>query len=254
MSTDSKLSIKKAALEIKSTSYSASVLALYTTSLRQIELLLDEKIALAPAFFKNSAVIVDLKECNHKSHTIDLELLIEILYKKHLMPVGICNGTTEQNVLALSYKIPKHTMRAALIQSTSVKITDKLPQPDEESIPEINNKQEKSGITTSDNMLLTQPVRSGQRVYAKGDLIVLNHVSPGAEIMAEGNIHVYGVLRGRALAGVQGNMNSRIFCTTLDAELISIAGNYKTSEDFNVKKKQAVQISLQDKSLIIETI
>ena len=75
--------------------------------------------------------------------------------------------------------------------------------------------------------MVIQPVRSGQQVYAKGgDLVVLSSVSEGAEILADGNIHVYGALRGRALAGVQGDENARIFCSHLDASLVSIAGVY----------------------------
>lgn len=104
-------------------------------------------------------------------------------------------------------------------------------------------------------MLITQPVRSGQRIYAHGDLIVLATVSSGTEIMAEGNIHVYGSLRGRALAGVQGDEKARIFCSDLQAELISIAGIYKISEDLSEEFRQKpVQIYLQDHSLIIKEI
>jgi septum site-determining protein MinC len=80
--------------------------------------------------------------------------------------------------------------------------------------------------------LITLPVRSGQQIYAKNcDLIVMAAVSAGAELLADGNIHVYGPLRGRALAGVNGNREARIFCQQLGAELLSIAGQYKVAED-----------------------
>jgi septum site-determining protein MinC len=106
-----------------------------------------------------------------------------------------------------------------------------------------------------ENKLITQPVRSGQRVYAKGDLIVTATVSAGAEIMAEGNIHVYGSLRGRALAGVLGNVDSRIFCSDLQAELISIAGIYQLSDDLSAETAhKPVQISLDKQTLIIKDI
>jgi septum site-determining protein MinC len=106
-----------------------------------------------------------------------------------------------------------------------------------------------------ENKLITQPVRSGQRVYAKGDLIVTATVSAGAEIMAEGNIHVYGTLRGRALAGVLGNVESRIFCSDLQAELISIAGIYQLSDDLSPETAhKPVQISLDNQTLIIKDI
>jgi septum site-determining protein MinC len=104
-------------------------------------------------------------------------------------------------------------------------------------------------------VLITQPVRSGQRIYAAGDLVILAQVSAGAEIIAEGNIHVYNTIRGRALAGVQGNTQARIFCFDLQAELISIAGNYKVSEDLDESmRNKPVQIYLQGQSLIIKDI
>lgn len=80
--------------------------------------------------------------------------------------------------------------------------------------------------------LVTRPVRSGQQLYARdADLIIMAHVGPGAEIVADNNIHVYGPLRGRALCGVTGNSESRIFCQSLEAELVSVAGNYKVLEE-----------------------
>ena len=82
-----------------------------------------------------------------------------------------------------------------------------------------------------ETMVIDQPVRSGQQVYSRGDLIVLAPVSTGAEIMADGNIHVYSNLRGRALAGVRGDTSARIFCQQLNAELVSIAGHYRVAED-----------------------
>ena len=97
------------------------------------------------------------------------------------------------------------------------------------------------------------PVRSGTQIYARGgDLIVTAAVSPGAEIMADGNIHVYGALRGRALAGVAGDIGARIFCTRLEAELVSIAGRYLVSEQLPVEHQGgAVQIALLDDRLTI---
>ena len=92
---------------------------------------------------------------------------------------------------------------------------------------------------------IDQPVRSGQQIYSRGDLIVLAPVSTGAELLAEGHIHVYNTLRGRALAGVRGDQSARIFCQKLDAELVSIAGIYRVAEDLPEQhRKQAVHITL----------
>ena len=101
--------------------------------------------------------------------------------------------------------------------------------------------------------LVTEPVRSGTQIYARGtDLVVTAAVSPGAELVADGNIHVYGVLRGRALAGASGDVEARIFCTRLEAELVSIAGRYLVSEQLPQEQQgSAVQIALLDDQLTV---
>ena len=102
--------------------------------------------------------------------------------------------------------------------------------------------------------VIRTPIRSGQQVYAKNaDLIVIGPVSQGAEILADGNIHVYGPLRGRALAGVRGHSEAMIFCSQLEAELISIAGTYKVIDDIRQSHWQhSVQIRLLHNQLLIE--
>jgi septum site-determining protein MinC len=110
--------------------------------------------------------------------------------------------------------------------------------------------------TSSQTTVIDKPLRSGQRIYAKGDLVVLGLVSNGAEVIAEGNIHIYAPLRGRALAGVHGNHDARIFCTCLEPELISIAGIYRTTENPlppDVLGKP-VQIWLDEEKLMIEPL
>jgi len=104
--------------------------------------------------------------------------------------------------------------------------------------------------------VITTPVRSGQQVYAAGgDLIILASVSAGAEILADGNIHVYGPLRGRALAGVKGDPSARVFCYSLEAELISIAGIFQLDEDLRSGHwKQPAQISLNNEKISIQSL
>lgn len=113
-----------------------------------------------------------------------------------------------------------------------------------------------SGVRAEPTLVIDRPLRSGQRIYAKGDVVVLGLVSNGAEVIAEGNIHIYAPLRGRALAGVHGNHDARIFCTSLEAELISIAGIYRTTEvplADDVRGKPA-QIRLEEEKLLIEPL
>ncbi|CAD6524546.1 septum site-determining protein MinC [Paraburkholderia hiiakae] len=113
-----------------------------------------------------------------------------------------------------------------------------------------------SGARADPTLVIDRPLRSGQRIYAKGDVVVLGLVSNGAEVIAEGNIYIYAPLRGRALAGVHGNHDARIFCTSLEAELISIAGIYRTTEvplADDVRGKPA-QIRLEEERLLIEPL
>jgi len=109
-------------------------------------------------------------------------------------------------------------------------------------------------VETTKAKLITVPVRSGQQVVAKGsDLIVSSSVSRGAELLADGNIHVYGALRGRALAGISGYLEARIYCQSLEAELLSIAGYYRLSDAFDPVNKPC-QIYLVDEHIVIEPL
>jgi septum site-determining protein MinC len=111
-------------------------------------------------------------------------------------------------------------------------------------------------INHQPSKIVTTPIRSGQQVYAPGgDLIIMAAVSAGAEVLADGNIHVYGALRGRALAGVKGDTSARIFCQSLEAELVSIAGTFKVDEDLrNEHWKTAVQIGRDEGALCITAL
>lgn len=229
---------KSSVLEFKSSSFSIPTLLLFSDDLKSIGQHLQEKVDLAPEFFKHSPLIFDVQELNKQGLAIEIPALVDVIYQSGLLPTGIRGGNAQQNEAALALRIPiysAHSNTPAETQKT--KVTHPDPVAD----------------TNKSTMMVTRPVRSGQRIYAAGDLVVLASVSAGAEIMAEGNIHIYNTLRGRALAGVQGNEDARIFCSDLQAELISIAGNYKISEDMrDVVSKKPVQVYLQGHTLIIK--
>ena len=252
MSTDTEAPIyNKPVLEFKSTSFTAPVLVLYSAELKLVELQLKEKIAQAPEFFKNTPLLIDLKDCNSEDQAIDIPGLIKCLQQNKLCPIGISGGNDEQIEQALERHIPKHTIRATHVNSSTS--SHKLAA--EKTEKTMDKPSTEAMAPPVENMLVNHPVRSGQRIYAKGDLTILSHVSAGAEVMAEGNIHIYGALRGRALAGVQGNTESRIFCLDLQAELISIAGHYKISEEFDkAEYQQPTQVYLQEQALIIKNL
>ncbi|MGY6275933.1 septum site-determining protein MinC [Methylomonas sp. MgM2] len=242
--------LSKVALEFKSTSLTIPVLLLASNDMGQIELQLQEKIAQAPEFFKNSPLLIDFQKLNNQNFEIAVRDIVDLLRDKAFMPIGIRGGTEQQNQDALALNLPVHS-----IHGSNTAINNTKPEPKTLTIPEPESEEIKQTESVSENKLITYPIRSGQRVYAKGDLIVTATVSAGAEIMAEGNIHVYGALRGRALAGVLGNVESRIFCSDLAAELISIAGIYKVSDDIDPETAhRPVQISLNNQTLIIQDI
>ncbi|MCK7615120.1 septum site-determining protein MinC [Roseibium sediminicola] len=111
-----------------------------------------------------------------------------------------------------------------------------------------------ASVVSGSSIVITEPVRSGQSIlHPEGDVTVIGSVSSGAEIIAGGSIHVYGALRGRALAGVSGKDCARIFCSKLDAELVSINGLYKVADDFDGALRNApAQIRFEDETLVFE--
>ncbi len=245
MSIDTTAS-QKTALEFKSTSLNVPVLILTDNNLTYIEHQLKEKIAQAPEFFRNSPLLVDLQTLNSHDLEIDPLEIVQLLRKYDFLSIGIRGGTDLQNKAAIKGNVAVHSSRSS-------QVSNKPQHPPKNILPDPPDQGSGSTEQPLENKLITQPVRSGQRVYAKGDLIITATVSAGAEIMAEGNIHVYGSLRGRALAGVQGNTSSRIFCSDLLAELVSIAGNYQVSDELEESiRHKPVQIYLQNQSLIIK--
>jgi septum site-determining protein MinC len=248
MSTDNQTTAYNTpVLEFKSGSFSVPALILSGNNFQHIEQQLQEKIRLAPEFFKNSPIIIDLKELTRLNLEMDIAEISEIAKKHGLIPIGIRGGSLKQNKEALELRIPVYANSSG--RSTTSSTTKPTATPT--TTPDVSAKKDATPTT----MVITQPIRSGQRLYAQGDLIILAQVSAGAEILAEGNIHVYGALRGRALAGVQGNTDARIFCTHLQAELISIAGTYKISEDLTKTiYNKPVHIYLKDYTLVISEL
>ena len=243
-------SVPKIVLEFKSTSLVAPVLVLSSVVLADIDQQLAEKVAQAPEFFKHSPLIIDFQKLVAVVEPIEVGALVALVRKHGFLPIGIRGGTELHHAQALALDLPVHSLHSqttALVEKKQSNILEVKPEDQELAA-------EPAG-TAVENRIITHPIRSGQRVYVKGDLIVLSAVSAGAEIMAEGNIHVYGSLRGRALAGVLGNTESRIFCSDLQAELVSIAGIYKLKDDLVQYPQQTpMQIVLEGDLLNIQPI
>jgi septum site-determining protein MinC len=230
-----------AALEIKAGSITLPILKLFSADLDVLKVQLEQKLVKAPEFFRNAPVLVDLSELSAGRSPLDFLAVVDVLRGFGLSPVGLRGGGPDQQQAAQAAKlavladIKPDNGQAPAAQGTS-------PRP------------ASSVKASSPTKFIDHPVRSGQRIYAAGgDLIVLAQVSHGAEIMADGNIHIYGSLKGRALAGVQGNLEARIFCSDLQAELIAIGGHYKISENLDqALKGRPVQVYLRDNLLLID--
>ena len=229
--------------ELKARTFTLPTLKLLATDMDQVAGLLAEKVAQAPDFFRNTPVVIDLEGLPDSDGVVDFALLVGLLRGYGMVPVGVRGGSPGQNEAA-------GAMELAVLAGARPDPVKPPPRPAREVARASGNEAPKGAST-----LVTRPVRSGQRVYAAGgDLIVCAQVSAGAELLADGNIHVYGALRGRALAGVKGNQDSRIFCHNLQAELVSVAGHYKLSENLQEHVGKAVQIYLVERTLNIEPI
>jgi septum site-determining protein MinC len=199
---------------------------------------LAEQIQRSPRFFLNAPVVLDLKGAAEFIGETECAEAKEMLRHHTLTLIGVQNATPTQLEFAA---------RAGLAS-----FAPNAPQPSRPARePARSGSPQPTGAAKT--RVVTQPVRSGTQIYARGaDLVITAAVSPGAEIIADGNIHVYGALRGRALAGAGGDVDARIFCSRLEAELVSIAGRYLVSEQLPPEQQGfPVQIALVDERLTV---
>jgi septum site-determining protein MinC len=233
----------QSSFQLKGGLYTLTALQLLSSNFATFAAQLDGKIKQAPKFFQNAPIVIDLQKVNQPGVVLDFNRLKDTLLSRCLVAVGVKGGTAEQHTAAIAAGfavLPESNKEREKPASTNDTYPNVLPSIPEE--PEIEE------IQGSNTRVITEPVRSGQQIYARGgDLIILAPVSHGSELLADGHIHVYGPLRGRALAGVTGDTSARIFCHSLEAELISIAGQYRISEDIEpIAWRIAADISLDD--------
>ncbi len=236
--------VQKSVLELKSSSFNVPTLVLASSELAAIVQQLEKKIAQAPELFKHSPLLLDLHRLTAQHADIQIDLLVKMLRELQFSPIAICGATEKQNAQAVQLGLALQSAR----KESPLPVVCVPEEPEELEIAASTDEPS----FKIENKIITQPVRSGQKIYATGDLTVLAPVSSSAELMAEGNIHVYAPLRGRALAGVHGNLQSRIFCSDFQAELISIAGIYQLNDEFcQPFHGKLVQIYLENQTLRI---
>lgn len=218
-------------VELKGSNFTLSVAYLNSPEPEIIYNALMEKVQKAPAFLLNAPVVLNISAL---PPNIDLLGIKNAFTQAGLLVIGVSGCQNEHHKkIAIDVKLAQLTEGKGKKQDIIPPIP---PAP---------------AITQS--MIINTPVRTGQQIYARNcDLIVTSHVSAGAEIIADGNIHVYGLLRGRALAGANNNDKAQIFCTQLAAELVSIAGQYWLSDQIPAEYyEKAAQLTLKNTLLTI---
>ncbi|MCO6057761.1 septum site-determining protein MinC [Pseudomonas sp. MOB-449] len=225
--------------QLKGSMLAITVMELAHNDLERLDRQLDEKVAQAPNFFQNTPLVMALDKLPEGEPPLDLPALLETCRRHGLRTLAI-RAQREEHIAAADALdipvLPPSGARERPIDPVEPEAKKKPEKPAEPPKPEVQP-----------TKIITTPVRGGQQIYAPGgDLVVLAAVSPGAELLADGNIHVYGPMRGRALAGIKGDAKARIFCRQLAAELVSVAGQYKVADDLRRDPLwgQPVQVSL----------
>lgn len=225
------------AIELKSATLEAMRAVLRSDDSAAIAAALDARLGGMPGFFSGEPVVIDCSELPADARP-DLPAIRDALGRHALTAVAVqaaCDAAADDArtlgmaVLAADSaprSVPTPAPEPVPTTEISAPATAPAPEPVAAAVPEavVTQAQRRTEI-------IDKPLRSGQRIYARGcDLVVLAMVSAGAEVIADGNIHIYAPLRGRALAGASGDTEARIFTTCFEAELVSIAGVYRTFE------------------------
>lgn len=192
---------------------------------------LQSQIERSPQLFDQAPVILSLEKFSADNTSLEFNLLLAQCRACGLLPVAFRDNSTR-------YTHPVEDTGLALLPTSDLRDktrTAKARRPQAQAKPAAEKSPEaKPAVAEAvarPGKVINRPVRSGQQIYAEGaDLIVMAAVSEGAEVLADGHIHVYGALRGRALAGIRGDESARIFCRSMEAQLISVAGNFLVSE------------------------
>jgi len=246
--------------QLKGSVFTAVVLELHHYTEAAFVAELKQKIEQAPQLLQQSPIVFNMDKCVDAVENIDFSSLIQQCRNLGLQPIGFRSSPKFNQAI--------RDTGLALLPPASGRNGSQLPSAPEPPVsrpapavraPEQQAPEQQATVQTATGVpskLITQPVRSGQQIYARdADLIVMSQVSEGAEVLADGNIHIYGGLRGRALAGVKGDEAARIFCHSMEAELLSIAGNFLLSEDFQEQfLKQPVQVYLKNEGLCIDPL
>jgi septum site-determining protein MinC len=231
-------------LELKSASLTLVAVVLRGADLAVLAQDLAEREALTPGLFDKDPVAIDLWRVREAEQPIDFVALMTLLRSHNLVPVAARGGNAEQMAAAAA---------AGLAEAPDAPRSGAR----EAAMPLLTETVREVQLPAPPVLIVDKPLRSGQQVYARGrDLVVTAPVNHGAEVIADGHIHVYAPLRGRAIAGAKGDTAARIYTTCMQAELLSIAGVYRTGEAALPHEllAKAVQVRLRDEQLVVEAL
>ena len=223
--------------QLKGSMLAITILELAQNDLERLDSQLAAKVEQAPDFFNNTPLVLALDKLPG-ADAVDLPGLIALCRKHGLRTLALRTG--DATLIQAASRLDLPVLPPSGARERKLEVAAKPVEPAPTPAPAVEPSYRPTRV-------ITTPIRGGQQIYAQGgDLIVLSSVSPGAELLADGNIHVYGPLRGRALAGIKGDASARIFCQQLAAEMVSIAGRYKVAEDLRREPSwgQAVRMSL----------
>lgn len=220
-----------------------------------------ERVARAPKLFGRAAVILDFGGLSRMPDVATAQALLDGLRSAGVLPVALAYGSTETDLLSQQLGLPLLAkFRAQYERAEADPAPARAPAPAPAAEPARPARAAAAPAEAANapqpGRMQTSNVRSGQQLYAENcDLTVMATVGAGAEVIADGSIHIYGTLRGRALAGAQGNTTARIFCRDFHAELVAIAGHYKVLDDVpdNLRGK-AVQVWLENDQIKIAAL
>lgn len=208
----------------------------------------------APGFLRFAPIVLGLGDLDMPAHEVDFAGLIAGLRELQIVPIGTTGGTPELRNAAMAFGLPQ-------IRSVGGPEIEEVAPPPAVAAPAAVPAVPAAAPppapgTARPTMVHDQPVRAGQRIWAQGgDLVITSTVNAGAEVIADGNIHVYGALRGRAIAGAGNNVEARVFAQIFDPELISIAGYYAVRDGLaGTPIGKAVQVRLTGERLHFDPI
>jgi septum site-determining protein MinC len=228
-----------------------------------VERLADEmrqRVQRAPKLFSRAAVVIDFGGLAQTPDVATARALIDGLREAGVLPVALAYGTSETERLSEALGLPLLAkFRAQYEQADRApSAPEAAPAPARKPAAEAKTAPASApeAAVANPGMIQSAPVRSGQQIYADNrDLTVLTSVGAGAEVIADGSVHIYGPLRGRALAGAKGSEKARIFCREFHAELVAVAGHYRVLEDIPMDLRgKAVQVWLEDQQLKIAAL